>query len=81
MSGLNTPGKGAAPPLTICAVDGRRLSPADAKSEGIVIRSSCERCRKRKVACSGISDDAHACSRCAVDGTECFFGMHTDIRD
>ena len=51
-----------------------RISMSHALAIGSKLRVACEQCRTRKLRCSGVSGDGSACTRCAMDGADCYFG-------
>lgn len=56
------------------SINGKYLSLSDARRLGHNLRDACETCRKRKLRCSGITEDGSPCHRCLIDNTMCVFG-------
>lgn len=87
VSNINPSSPSPTPPPTTTTSTGRRktkifvltpsgehLPPGEAVKRGLVKRSSCERCRNRKLKCSGPGESGNElCQRCNQDGLECIF--------
>lgn len=51
-----------------------RITMTKALRLGIKLRVACEQCRVRKLRCTGATSNGQVCSRCAQDGSDCYFG-------
>lgn len=56
------------------SINGKYLSLHDARRLGHNLRDACETCRRRKLRCSGITQDGSPCHRCTIDQAMCVFG-------
>lgn len=63
----------AVEPRCVRLANGRQITYDEAVSAKLVLRSACERCRKRKLGCVGTSKEMRGCSRCISEGCECIF--------
>ena len=62
-------------------INGKYLSLHDARRLGHNLRDACETCRRRKLRCSGITQDGSPCHRCTIDQTMCIFGTFFSYAD